>query len=155
MVGSEGGFGNHPVEGAHQGCARRDRVAGVAAGHGAIARQHEVVGRVAGERVAQFAQQSLQGADEPLAASDRATDVVGYLTRTGSRVLATLDEIAAAHGARAATIALAWLLSRPHVVAPVVSASSPEQVDDLVAAAAIRLTRHEVTQLDRASEPRR
>lgn len=90
-----------------------------------------------------------------LAASDRATDVVGYLTRTGSRVLATLDEIAAAHGARAATIALAWLLSRPHVVAPVVSASSPEQVDDLVAAAAIRLTRHEVTQLDRASEPRR
>jgi aryl-alcohol dehydrogenase-like predicted oxidoreductase len=89
------------------------------------------------------------------AASDRAAEVIGYFTRTGVRVLAALDGVAGAHDAALATIALAWLLSKPNVVAPVVSASSPEQVFDLVAAPQVRLTRHELTQLDRASEPRR
>jgi len=88
-------------------------------------------------------------------ASDRGAEVAGYVTRTGVKVLAALDEVAAAHDAALATIALAWLLSKPGVVAPVVSASSPEQVFDLVAAPQVRLTRHELTQLDRASEPRR
>jgi aryl-alcohol dehydrogenase-like predicted oxidoreductase len=90
-----------------------------------------------------------------LAASDRGAEVAGYVTRTGVKVLAALDEVAAAHDAAVATIALAWLLSKPGVVAPIVSASSPDQVFDLVAAPQIRLTRHELTQLDRASEPRR
>jgi len=88
------------------------------------------------------------------APSGREAELGGYLTRAGTRVLAALDEVAAAHDAALATIALAWLLSRPNVVAPVVSASSPEQVFDLMAAPRIRLTRHELTQLDRASEPR-
>lgn len=88
-------------------------------------------------------------------ASPRGVDVAKYFTRVGTRVLAALDEAAAAHDAAVPTIALAWLLSKPNVVAPVVSARSPEQVFDLVAAPQIRLTRHELTQLDRASEPRR
>jgi aryl-alcohol dehydrogenase-like predicted oxidoreductase len=71
------------------------------------------------------------------------------------KVLSALDEVAAAHDAAVPTIALAWLLSKPNVVAPVVSAGSADQVFDLVAAPQVRLTRHEVTQLDRASEPRR
>jgi aryl-alcohol dehydrogenase-like predicted oxidoreductase len=78
-----------------------------------------------------------------------------YLTRTGAKVLVALDEVAAAHDAALPTIALAWLLSKPNVIAPVVSASSPEQVFDLMAAPQIRLTRHELTHLDRVSEPRR
>jgi len=90
-----------------------------------------------------------------LAASGRAADLGGYLTRAGARVIAALDEVAAAHDATPATIALAWLLSRPNVIAPVVSASSPEQLFDLMAAPRLRLTRHELTHLDRASEPRR
>jgi aryl-alcohol dehydrogenase-like predicted oxidoreductase len=89
------------------------------------------------------------------AASTRGVDVAQYFTRTGARVLAALDETAAAHDAALPTIALAWLLSKPNVVAPVVSASSAEQVFDLIEAPTIRLTRHELTQLDRASEPRR
>jgi len=89
-----------------------------------------------------------------IAPSERATEVGGYLTRAGTRVLTALDDVSEAHDAALATIALAWLLSRPNVVAPVVSASSPEQVFDLMAAPRIRLTRHELTQLDRASEPR-
>jgi len=90
-----------------------------------------------------------------LAASERGAEVAGYLTRVGVRVLTALDEVAAGHDAAPATIALAWLLSKPNVVAPIVSTSSAEQVFDLMAAPQIRLTRHELTHLDRASEPRR
>ena len=90
-----------------------------------------------------------------VAHAERAADVARYLTRRGFKVLAALDEVAAAHDASVSTISLAWLLSKPNVVAPVASASRPDQVFDLVAAPEVRLTRHELTQLDRASEPRR
>ena len=76
-------------------------------------------------------------------ASDRGAEVAGYVSRTGAKVLAALDEVAAAHDAALPSVALAWLLSKPTVVAPIVSASSPDQVFDLVSAAQLRLTRHE------------
>jgi aryl-alcohol dehydrogenase-like predicted oxidoreductase len=74
-----------------------------------------------------------------------------HLSRRGIRVLAVLDEIASRHGVQPATIALAWLLARPTVLAPVVSASRPEQVDMLVAAASVALARSEIVDLDRVS----
>ena len=89
------------------------------------------------------------------AQAERGAEISKYFNRMGAKVLAALDEVAAAHDAAVPTIALAWLLSKPNVVAPVVSARSPEQVFDLVAAPQVRLTRHELTLLDRASEPRR
>jgi aryl-alcohol dehydrogenase-like predicted oxidoreductase len=75
-----------------------------------------------------------------------------YLNRRGLRVLTALDEIAEHHSTSVATIALAWLLAKPGVVAPVASASRPEQVHDLVQAAHVQLSRHDVSRLDRASE---
>jgi aryl-alcohol dehydrogenase-like predicted oxidoreductase len=89
------------------------------------------------------------------AQAEHGSEVAKHFTRTGVKVLAALDEVAASHDAAVPTIALAWLLSKPNVVAPVVSVSSADQIFDLVAAPQIRLTRHELTQLDRASEPRR
>jgi aryl-alcohol dehydrogenase-like predicted oxidoreductase len=89
------------------------------------------------------------------AQAERGAEISKYFTRMGAKILAALDEVAVAHDAAVPTIALAWLLSKPNVVAPVVSASSPDQVFDLVAAPQVRLTRHELTLLDRASEPRR
>ncbi len=89
------------------------------------------------------------------AQAERGEEIAKYFTRTGAKVLAALDDVAAAHDAALPTIALAWLLSKPNVVAPVVSASSPDQVFDRVAAPHARLTRHELPLLDRASEPRR
>ncbi|MBI5161013.1 MAG: aldo/keto reductase [Micrococcales bacterium] len=74
-----------------------------------------------------------------------------YLTRRGSRVLHALDDTARAHDVAPATIALAWLLAKPHVVAPVVSATRREQVVDLAAAARVRLSRPELERLDRVS----
>lgn len=74
-----------------------------------------------------------------------------YLTRRGSRVVSTLIEVAREQDAAPATIALAWLLTKPLVVAPVVSATRREQVVDLAAAAGIRLSPHQVQRLDRVS----
>jgi len=86
-----------------------------------------------------------------LASSSRGHEAGRYLSRRGLRVLAVLDTIAAAHGTSVATIALAWLLTKPLVVAPVASASRPEQVSELVASATVRLSRQQVTELDRVS----
>ena len=74
-----------------------------------------------------------------------------HLSRRGLRVLGVLDGLASAHGVQPATIALAWLLARPTVAAPVASATRPEQVDALVAAASVALQRSEIVELDRAS----
>ncbi|UOQ89565.1 aldo/keto reductase [Agromyces endophyticus] len=74
-----------------------------------------------------------------------------HLGRRGHRVLAAVDEVAFAHGVQPATVALAWLLAKPTIAAPVASATRPEQVDALLAAAAVELTRSELVELDRAS----
>jgi aryl-alcohol dehydrogenase-like predicted oxidoreductase len=74
-----------------------------------------------------------------------------YLSRRGLRVIAALEHVAHAHDASVASIALAWLLAKRNVVAPVASATLPEHVDDLMAAAGIRLTRSQMLELDRVS----
>lgn len=74
-----------------------------------------------------------------------------HLSRRGLKILASLDTIAAAHRTNVASVSLAWLLTKPNVVAPVASASRPAQVADLVGAARIQLTRHQVAELDRVS----
>lgn len=87
-----------------------------------------------------------------LADHHRGDEVRKHLTRAGLRVLSVLDRIAAVHEAPVASVALAWLLSKPLVAAPVVSASSPEQVDELMIAVGLRLTRHQLLDLDRVSD---
>ncbi|MCU1405391.1 MAG: aldo/keto reductase [Glaciihabitans sp.] len=86
-----------------------------------------------------------------LAGNSRGGEAAKYLTRRGQRILAALDGIAAEHESSVATIALAWLLSKPLVVAPVASASKPDQVAQLVAAASTTLTRQQIADLDRVS----
>lgn len=81
----------------------------------------------------------------------RGAQLAQHLGRRGHRVLAALDEIAFARDIQPATVAIAWLLSRPTVVAPVAGVSRPEQVDALLAAGAIQLHRSELVELDRAS----
>ncbi len=74
-----------------------------------------------------------------------------YLNRRGNRVLAVLDRIAEAHGVRPAAVALAWLIARSVVAAPVVDATAPEHVEDLIAAGSLELTRNDLLELDRVS----
>jgi aryl-alcohol dehydrogenase-like predicted oxidoreductase len=74
-----------------------------------------------------------------------------YLTPTGLAVLAVLDSIAADRGVAPATVALAWLRTRPNVAAPLASARTLDQLPALLAAAALNLTTDEVEALDKAS----
>lgn len=87
-----------------------------------------------------------------LRSNERGEEAAKYLNRKGLRILAVLDRFAAVHDCAPGTIALAWLLTKPNVVAPVASASRPEQVLDLTAAASLQLTRHQVAVLDRVSQ---
>ncbi|MFE1546566.1 aldo/keto reductase [Streptomyces sp. NPDC058718] len=72
-------------------------------------------------------------------------------TERGRAVLSALDAVAEAHEAEVATVALAWLASRPTVVAPIASARTVEQLPALVASADLTLTEAELTLLTEAS----
>lgn len=63
----------------------------------------------------------------------------GYLNEKGLTVLDALDGIAAKHNTKQATVALAWLLARPHIAAPVVSATNRAQLETLIAAPELKL----------------
>ena len=85
-------------------------------------------------------------------ASQRAGGAARHLeSERGPAVLAALDEIAAARGVAPATVALAWLLAQPTVVAPIASARTVEQLAPLLAVAELTLTDAEVERLTRAS----
>ncbi|MGY4305599.1 aryl-alcohol dehydrogenase-like predicted oxidoreductase [Bradyrhizobium sp. USDA 4369] len=74
-----------------------------------------------------------------------------YMNERGLRILAGLDAVAKETGAEPASIALAWLLAKPSVTAPIASATKPEHVDTLVAATRLTLTPDQVARLDAAS----
>ena len=62
-------------------------------------------------------------------------------------------ELAEARGLPMAQIALAWLLSRPGVTAPIIGASKSHHVDDAVAAVELELTDDEIARLEEPYEP--
>jgi aryl-alcohol dehydrogenase-like predicted oxidoreductase len=81
----------------------------------------------------------------------RAERLQPSLTRRGMRIVDAVMRIAGDRTVPAAAVALGWLLTRPHIAAPVVSATSVEQVWAATTAAGVHLTRSEVTGLERAS----
>jgi aryl-alcohol dehydrogenase (NADP+) len=83
--------------------------------------------------------------------SARAEGARAYLDARGLRVLAELDDLAAAHRSTVAAVALAWLLAQPTVAAPIASARTVDQLRDLLPMATTTLTAEESTRLDAAS----
>ncbi|WP_046249199.1 aldo/keto reductase [Streptomyces sp. MBT28] len=84
--------------------------------------------------------------------SPRAGGAARHLeTERGRRVLAALDEIAGAHDAPVATVALAWLAAQPTVAAPIASARTVEQLPALLGVAELTLSEDEVRRLTQAS----
>ena len=86
-----------------------------------------------------------------LGKSARGGGVAKYLDERGFRVLAALDEVGGRHSAQPAEVALAWLMQREGVTAPIASATSREQVQSLIHAAELTLTPDDVAILDAAS----
>jgi aryl-alcohol dehydrogenase-like predicted oxidoreductase len=68
-------------------------------------------------------------------------------------LLDALDDVAADQGVSVSAIALAWLAAQPSVAAPIASARTPEQVDDLLQSARVELTPQQLEQLSLVTAP--
>ncbi|MGE5084719.1 MAG: aldo/keto reductase [Bacillota bacterium] len=88
---------------------------------------------------------------EDVKISARGEKATGYLTERGLRILASLDDLAADYQVKPATIAMAWLMHRKSILAPIASATNVDQLHDLTKAADIKLTAVEIEKLDFAS----
>jgi aryl-alcohol dehydrogenase-like predicted oxidoreductase len=75
-----------------------------------------------------------------------------YLNEKGLSVLAALDSISAKHGTKPATVSLAWLLTKPNIGAPIVSATSQNQLQTLFDAPNLKLDQEDLEMLDKAGE---
>jgi aryl-alcohol dehydrogenase-like predicted oxidoreductase len=87
-----------------------------------------------------------------LGQSPRGGGVKAYLTPRGFRILDALEGVAARHGAKPAEVALAWLMARPGVTAPIASATTPTQLDSLIRSADLPLSAEDMAQLEVASQ---
>jgi aryl-alcohol dehydrogenase-like predicted oxidoreductase len=74
-----------------------------------------------------------------------------YFNERGFAVLDALRQIAGGHRTTVAAVALSWLLAQPTVLAPIASATSPEQLAELLPSAELELTAEELAQLSSAS----
>jgi aryl-alcohol dehydrogenase-like predicted oxidoreductase len=83
--------------------------------------------------------------------SPRGDGIKEYLNPRGFRILAALDAVSARHNVKQAEVALAWIMQRRGVTAPIASATSLEQLESLIHAAALRLDNEDVAELDKAS----
>jgi aryl-alcohol dehydrogenase-like predicted oxidoreductase len=86
-----------------------------------------------------------------LSKSPRGGGVKKYLNDRGLKVLAALDAVAERYHSTPASVALAWLIARPSVTAPIASATSMGQLDSLIAATKLELSKADIQQLDAAS----
>ncbi|HEY9063788.1 MAG TPA: aldo/keto reductase [Burkholderiaceae bacterium] len=92
-------------------------------------------------------------AEADLKQSPRGRGVAKYLTPRGLRILDALDGAASRLEARPAEVALAWLMQRDGVTAPIASATSLEQLKSFAKAASLSLSAEDVQALDAASAP--
>jgi aryl-alcohol dehydrogenase-like predicted oxidoreductase len=89
---------------------------------------------------------------EDAAKSARGSGVVAkYLNERGLRILAALDAVARRYNASPASVALAWQIARPSITAPIASATTVDQVVELVAATKMTLDKAAIEQLNAAS----
>ena len=88
---------------------------------------------------------------EDLGKSVRGMRNVEYLDGKGPRVLAALDDVAAETGASLASVTLAWTMAQPTITAPIASATSIEQAEELIAGMTLELTPGQMELLSEAS----
>ena len=79
------------------------------------------------------------------------TIVQKYLNDRGKKILAALDEVSQQYNTTPAAISLAWLVAKPTITAPIASATSVEQLEELAKAFEIQLDDASITKLDEAS----
>lgn len=81
----------------------------------------------------------------------RGSRVAKYMNDAGFRVLAALNEVAKRYNAKSVQIALAWMIGRPGITAPIASATNLDQLREIMQAPEIKLDHDAIEQIDRAS----
>jgi aryl-alcohol dehydrogenase-like predicted oxidoreductase len=87
-----------------------------------------------------------------LSKSPRGQGVKKYLDARGFRILDALDQVAKRQNSTPPHVALAWLIARPSITAPIASATNLKQLDDLIQAANLELDQSAIDLLNQASE---
>jgi aryl-alcohol dehydrogenase-like predicted oxidoreductase len=85
----------------------------------------------------------------------RGSRVEKYLNERGLKIVDALVDVAERNGTTPATVALAWVIARPSVTAPIASATSVAQLESLAAATRLNLSAADIDTLDQASAPAR
>lgn len=89
--------------------------------------------------------------EQDLGKSIRGSSLGKFLNKKGETVLAALDEVAAKHKAKPASVTLAWYMARPSIAAPIASATSVVQLNELVAATQLHLDKSDIDRIDSCS----
>jgi aryl-alcohol dehydrogenase-like predicted oxidoreductase len=89
--------------------------------------------------------------EKDVAGKARARNVTKHLNERGFKILGALDQVAKKYDATPARISLAWLLARPSITAPIVSATNLDQLNDLIASVDLALDRGSIEFLSQAS----
>ena len=90
--------------------------------------------------------------EKDLSKSPRGGGNKKYLNERGFRILKALDEVAAQYGSTPASVAIAWLINRPPVTAPIASATGIGQLDLLIKATTLELAPSAIDLLTEASQ---
>jgi len=89
--------------------------------------------------------------EDDLSKSARGARVKNYLNDRGFRILAALDQLSEQYDSTPAVVALAWLMARPSVTAAIASATSLQQLNQLITATTLELKPESIELLDRSS----
>jgi aryl-alcohol dehydrogenase-like predicted oxidoreductase len=89
--------------------------------------------------------------EEDLAGKARARNVAKYLNDRGFKILGAIDQIAKQYHATPAKVSLAWLLARPSITAPIVSATNLDQLKDIISSTELSLDRDSIEFLNKMS----
>lgn len=88
--------------------------------------------------------------EEDLIKSKRGPGIKKYLNEKGASILAALDEVAARHQTGQTQVALGWLLHKPDITTPIVSATNEQQLQQVTEAVALHLSAEDMEKLDKA-----
>jgi aryl-alcohol dehydrogenase-like predicted oxidoreductase len=89
--------------------------------------------------------------EKDLSKSPRGQGIKKYLNERGFRILQALDDVATKYNSTPGKVALAWLMARPSITAPIASATNLEQLNDLIEATKLELDRSSIEILNQAS----
>ncbi len=83
--------------------------------------------------------------------SQRGGGIKSFLNERGFKILDALDQVSSNVGSQPASVAIAWLIARPSITAPIASVTSTDQLEDLENAVKLELTADDISLLDEAS----